>query len=95
MVGNTASIYGSYMYPASASPRYIAGGTANTVICLLVAAVAAVLRWVHVRENRKLEAAEREREQEVDAGGAAAEGGQDGKAEGGERRAAPGFRYVY
>lgn len=58
MIGNTASIYGSYMYPSSASPRYIAGGTANAIICLLVAVMAGVLRWVHVRENRKLDAAE-------------------------------------
>lgn len=82
MIGNTASIYGSYMYPSSASPRYIPGGTANAIICLLVAVMAAVLRWVHLRENRKLEATE---EDAADAG--------DAKA-GGERRAA-GFRYIY
>lgn len=82
MIGNTASIYGSYMYPSSASPRYIPGGTANTIICLLVAVMAAVLRWVHLRENKKLEAAE---EDAADAG--------DAKA-GGERRVA-GFRYIY
>lgn len=60
MVGNTASIYGSYMYPKSASPRYIPGGSANTAICVLVAATAFVLRLVHVRENKKLAAAELE-----------------------------------
>ncbi|KUI61564.1 hypothetical protein VP1G_08724 [Cytospora mali] len=60
MIGNTASIYGSYMYPKSASPRYIPGGTANTVICLLVALMALVLRFVHIKENRKLEILERE-----------------------------------
>lgn len=83
MIGNTASIYGSYMYPASASPRYIPGGTANSVICLLVAAMALLLRWVHIRENKKLEAMEAEL--------AEGEGHQDTS---GEARAV-GFRYVY
>lgn len=71
------------MYPSSASPRYIPGGSANAVICLLVAAMALILRWVHIRENKKLEAAEANGE--ANAGGTAAD--QD-------RRPA-GFRYVY
>lgn len=82
MVGNTASIYGSYMYPSSASPRYIAGGTANAIICLLVAVMAAILRWVHIHENKKLEAAEQE---PARAGGEKVDGG----------RQSVGFRYVY
>lgn len=84
MIGNTASIYGSYMYPSSASPRYIPGGSANSVICLLVAAMAFLLRWVHIRENRKLEAAESDE---------AADGADRGTAD--EDRRAAGFRYVY
>lgn len=84
MIGNTASIYGSYMYPSSASPRYIPGGTANAVICLLVALMAVIMRQVHIRENRKLEAAERE----------PADGGSERAQHHGDRRAA-GFRYVY
>lgn len=83
MIGNTASIYGSYMYPASASPRYIPGGTANTVICLLVAVMAVLLRFVHIRENKKLEA------QEAD------DVANGGRAKAGEDRRAVGFRYVY
>ena len=86
MIGNTASIYGSYMYPSSASPRYIPGGSANTVICVLVAVLALVLRYVHIRENRKLEALERDL--------ADGEGGQAADGMGGDRRAV-GFRYVY
>lgn len=81
MMGNTASIYGSYMYPSSASPRYIPGGTANTIICLVVALLALVLRFVHIRENKKLEEAERE----------LAETGVQTDAD----RRATGFRYVY
>lgn len=79
MIGNTASIYGSYMYPASDSPRYIAGGTANTIICLLVAAIALVLRFVHIRENKKLEVAEED----------------SGSVDESDDRRAAGFRYVY
>ena len=54
MFGNAAQIYGPYMYPSSDSPRYIPGGTANTVICLATAAVAGILRWIHTRENKRL-----------------------------------------
>lgn len=86
MLGNTSSIYGSYMYPSSASPRYIPGGVANTVICLLVALLALVLRFIHIKENRKLEALEREP--------AGAESGQVRDHTGRDKRAA-GFRYVY
>ena len=85
MIGNTASIYGSYMYPATAAPRYIPGGTANTVICLMVALLALVLRFVHVKENRELERLE---EREL------ADSGQAGTGDSGGRRTA-GFRYVY
>ncbi|KAI7910707.1 phthalate transporter [Pyricularia oryzae] len=58
MIGNTASAYGSYMYPASAAPQYVPGGSANAVISLTVAILALVLRWLHQRENDKLERAE-------------------------------------
>ncbi|EKD20894.1 uncharacterized protein L3040_005834 [Drepanopeziza brunnea f. sp. 'multigermtubi'] len=62
MVGNTASIYGSYMYPKSDGPRYLAGGAAVAGVCLLVAVFALVLRVVHVKENQKLEKLENEAE---------------------------------
>lgn len=82
MIGNTASIYGSYMYPASDAPHYVPGGSANAAICILTAATAMLLRWVHKRENRKLEAAE----------AGSAEDGVEGR--GGDQPAS-GFRYVY
>lgn len=85
MIGNTASIYGSYMYPATAAPRYIPGGTANTVICLMVALLALVLRFVHVKENRELGKLEEQ---------GLADGGQAAIEAGGDRRTT-GFRYVY
>jgi hypothetical protein len=60
MIGNTASIYGSYMYPAKDEPQFVPGGSANAVICLVVAALAFVLRLIHIKENKKLELAERD-----------------------------------
>ncbi|PGH06063.1 hypothetical protein AJ80_08231 [Polytolypa hystricis UAMH7299] len=62
LTANIASIYGSYMFPASAAPQYIAGGSANAGLCVLVAGITVVLRLVHARENRKLEKAELEPE---------------------------------
>lgn len=85
MIGNTASIYGSYMYPKSAGPQYIPGGSANACICLVVAALALTLRYIHLWENKKLERAETARA-DAEAAGVAGDG----------RDARPdGFRYVY
>lgn len=89
MIGNTASIYGSYMYPSSASPRYIPGGVTNTVVCVVVAAMAMLLRWIHIRENKKLEALESEDGLDVQAGAGHGSGGVAGG------RRVTGFRYVY
>lgn len=61
MIGNTASIYGSYMWPSSSGPRYIAGGSATAGIALLVAIIAFVIRAVHLRMNKELDAAEQDR----------------------------------
>lgn len=83
MIGNTASIYGSYMYPSSTSPRYIPGGVANTVVCLSVAGMALLLRFVHTRENKKLETGEADN----------IANGERVKTDGDRR--GPGFRYVY
>ncbi|KAL9114430.1 MAG: hypothetical protein Q9227_001511 [Pyrenula ochraceoflavens] len=58
MIGNTATIYGSYMYPSSDGPQYVPGGSANAVICLIVALLALLIRLVLVRENKILAAAE-------------------------------------
>jgi hypothetical protein len=58
MLGNTASIYGSYMWPSSSGPRYIPGGSATAAIALLVALLAFTIRLVHARMNRQLDVAE-------------------------------------
>ncbi|KAJ5119211.1 hypothetical protein N7526_010848 [Penicillium atrosanguineum] len=58
MFGNTASIYGSYMWPSSSGPRYIPGGSATAVIALLVALLALIIRIVHTKMNKRLDEAE-------------------------------------
>jgi len=68
MIGNTASIYGSYMYPIQDDPLYTPGNSASAGLCMLTALLALVLRYVHIRENKKLERAEQEAELNVEAG---------------------------
>ncbi|EIT80984.1 permease of the major facilitator superfamily [Aspergillus oryzae 3.042] len=58
MIGNTASIYGSYMWPSSSGPRYIAGGGATAAIAFLVAILALVIRMVHSQMNKRLDLAQ-------------------------------------
>ncbi|KAL1622780.1 hypothetical protein SLS54_004800 [Diplodia seriata] len=82
MVGNSANIYGPYMYPSSSGPRYIPGGGATAGTALFVTVLAFVIRIVLARDNKRME----EREVE-DAEGVAARAGT------GETRAV-GFRYI-
>lgn len=86
MFGNTASIYGSYMYPSKDAPQYTPGGSANAAICIAVALLALMLRFVHIRENKKLERAENEV--------ASGEGMTETQQAHADRRAF-GFRYIY
>lgn len=58
MIGNASNIYGPYLYPASEGPRYLAGGAAVAGLCLAVAGLAFLLRLIHIKENKKLEALE-------------------------------------
>jgi cytochrome c biogenesis factor len=81
MIGNTATIYGSYMYDKTQGPQYIPGGSSNAVISFLVGVLALVLRYVHKRENKKLEKAEEN--EDMDNVAAAAD------------RGPVGFRYIY
>ncbi|CAG8267545.1 unnamed protein product [Penicillium salamii] len=55
MIGNTASIYGSYMWPSSSGPRYIPGGSATAAIAFLVAVLAFIIRLVHAHMNKRLD----------------------------------------
>lgn len=71
------------MYPQSEAPRYIPGGSANAAISVCVAILALVLRFVHQRENKKLEKAEAENIPNEPA-----------EARAGDMRVT-GFRYVY
>lgn len=76
------------MYPSSSGPRYIPGGSANTAMCVLTALLALVLRYVHIRENKKLEEAEREAAE-------VAEAGEKAVVDATQERRAAGFRYIY
>ncbi|KAK6844338.1 MFS transporter [Apiospora arundinis] len=58
MIGNSANIYGPYMYPASQGPRYLPGGAGTAAVALVTALLALTVRMVLSRENRKLEARE-------------------------------------
>ncbi|KAI0401508.1 allantoate permease [Xylaria palmicola] len=80
LIGNSANIYGSYMYPASDGPRYLPGGAATAAVALLVAVIALVARLVLQRENKKLDALETSEPE--------GRGGNNPDA------AAPGFRYI-
>lgn len=88
MIGNTATIYGSYMYPASTGPQYVPGGSTNSVVCLMVAALAIALRFIHKWENKKLERAEQEQM-------ASGEAGLKDPVEATVDQRGAGFRYVY
>lgn len=58
MIGNASSIYGSYMYPSSDGPRYLPGGAAVSVICLIIVCFAFTIRLCTIRENKKIAKAE-------------------------------------
>ncbi|KAI8949895.1 allantoate permease [Xylaria longipes] len=81
LVGNTANIYGSYMYPASDGPRYLPGGAATAGAALLVAILALLTRFVLQKENKRLA----EREAFELAGTTAVDNTE---------AVAPGFRYI-
>lgn len=74
------------MYPSSTGPQYIPGGSANTVMCVLVSILAFVLRIIHKRENRKLEEAESQASESVEEAGKPSEQTT--------RRPEAGFRYI-
>lgn len=71
----------AYICAASHGPNYTPGSAANAGVCVVVALLALLLRFVHIRENKKLEAAEQE--DIVDSANV------------GVDRRGRGFRYVY
>lgn len=75
------------MYPSSDGPQYKPGGSANATVCVIVALLALLLRYLHKWENKKLERAEKETAEAEEEGGKITVGSTQGL-----RR--PGFRYV-
>ncbi|EOD48414.1 putative major facilitator superfamily transporter protein [Neofusicoccum parvum UCRNP2] len=55
MIGNSANIYGPYMYPKTDTPRYIPGGSATAATALAVTLLAFAIRLLLARDNRKME----------------------------------------
>ena len=56
------SIYGSYLYPSNASPRFVLAFSVNAGMALMAIIASTVLHFVLKRENRKLDMQEREAE---------------------------------
>jgi hypothetical protein len=81
LVGRNPSVVVAYTFAATHDPHYTPGSAANAGVCVAVALLALALRFVHIRENENLEAAERDDVIQLDIVG-------------GDRRAR-GFRYVY
>lgn len=79
MIGNYASAWGSYLYPASSAPHYILSGSISASMCLVVTLLALVLRYAHQYENKKLDEAERDAQISMTA----------------QKKKNTGFRYVY
>lgn len=75
------------MYPSSDGPQYRPGGSANASICVVVALLALLLRYLHKWENKKLAGVEKQ---------TAEAGEQGGKAsmESAQGHGRPGFKYV-
>lgn len=54
-ISNGSSIYVSYLYPKSDSPRYITAMCVNTGTILLAMCMTLTLRWMLMKENREIE----------------------------------------
>ncbi|KAI0198828.1 allantoate permease [Astrocystis sublimbata] len=80
VIGNSANIYGSYMFPESDGPGYLPGGAATAGVAFLVAVLALVTRFVLQKENKRLEEQETSELQGTEVENREA--------------VAPGFRYI-
>ncbi|ODQ65401.1 MFS general substrate transporter [Nadsonia fulvescens var. elongata DSM 6958] len=54
-ISNSSSIWNAYLYPRSASPRYITAFTCNAVFLLIAIALTTLLSFLLKRDNKKLE----------------------------------------
>jgi hypothetical protein len=57
-ISNTSSIYTSYMYPASAGPRYMVAMIVNCLTAFIAILAATLLRFILIRLNKKLDRGE-------------------------------------
>lgn len=88
MIGNTSNIYGSYLYPSSAAPQYVFGGATIAGVGVVCMACAITMRFILLRENKKLDKVGREGDFALSPYSSVKER---------ERRdlARTGFRYIY
>ncbi|KAH8651050.1 major facilitator superfamily domain-containing protein [Xylariales sp. PMI_506] len=56
LIGNASNIYGSYLYPASASPMYVMAGATTASLGVVCIMLAVTLRFLLKRENKKIAA---------------------------------------
>ncbi|KAL9103860.1 MAG: hypothetical protein Q9163_001138 [Psora crenata] len=54
-ISNTSSIYASYLYPASAGPRFLVAMSVNCATSFIAICSATALRFILVRLNKKLD----------------------------------------
>lgn len=59
-VSTLCSIYGSYLYPSNAGPRYVLAFSVNAAMALMAIVAATVLRYMLKKENAKMEKAEQD-----------------------------------
>ncbi|KAF6819860.1 TNA1 is necessary for nicotinic acid import into the cell [Colletotrichum plurivorum] len=61
-ISTLSGIYGSYLYPNDAGPRFVLAFSVNAAMALMAIVASTVLRFVLKRENRKLELKEQQAE---------------------------------
>lgn len=54
MLGNVGSVYGAFLWPASAAPRYLTGGATLVSVSALTCVGALAIRYALARENAAL-----------------------------------------
>jgi hypothetical protein len=57
-ISNCSSIYASFLYPSSAAPQFVGAFIHNCIACAVAICAAAVLKFMLVRLNKRLERGE-------------------------------------
>ncbi|EIN11672.1 MFS general substrate transporter [Punctularia strigosozonata HHB-11173 SS5] len=84
MLGNLASVYGSFLWPSDDAPRYLTGGATIAAVCVLCACGALSMRLLLAAENKKLD--EQEPSESAERGAYGTSSGVDNRGQ--------SFRYI-